>query len=245
MKAFLLAAGHGTRLRPLTDSVPKCLVPIRNRPLLDIWLELLRRNGINEVLINLHAHSQLVRDHLNSANRGLAIRFSEEPTLLGSAGTIWTNRSWVASEPFFWVFYADVLTNVQLNEMLAFHRKKRGVATLGVYEDPHPERCGIMLVDENGSIMEFVEKPRVPHSKSAFSGILIGTPDLLDSLPQITPSDLAFDVFPRLAGQMSAFPIRDYLLDIGTVENYLLAQESWPGLSTSRTESNLRTDCEF
>ena len=66
--------------------------------MLDIWLELLRRNGINEVLINLHAHSQLVRDHLNSANRGLAIRFSEEPTLLGSAGTIWTNRSWVASE---------------------------------------------------------------------------------------------------------------------------------------------------
>jgi mannose-1-phosphate guanylyltransferase len=232
VKAFLLAAGQGTRLRPLTDSVPKCLVPIRNRPLLNIWLELLRRNGIQEVLINVHAHAQVVRDYLKGGSHGLRISLFEEPALLGGAGTIRANRSWVASDSFFWVFYADVLTNARLDEMRTFHCSHSGVATLGVYEDPHPERCGIMLVDKDRRITDFVEKPRAPRSRLAFSGLMIGTPALLDALPDASPADLAFDVLPQLAGQMFAFPVRDYLLDVGTLENYELAQKTWPGLST-------------
>jgi mannose-1-phosphate guanylyltransferase len=237
VKAFLLAAGQGTRLRPLTDHVPKCLVPIRGRPLLDIWLELLDRYAIGEVLVNLHAHAREVRDYLKGINHGLAIKFFEEPALLGSAGTIRANRDWVASELFFWVFYADVLTNARLDEMLAFHCSHDGLATLGVYVDSHPERCGTMLVNESGRITEFVEKPRTPRSHLAFSGLLIGTPALLDALPDSTPADLGFDVFPRLASRMFAFPVRDYLLDIGTHESYELAQNSWPGLPALTPQS--------
>ena len=121
MKAFLLAAGHGTRLRPLTDTVPKCMVPIRGVAMLDIWLQICDRVGIDEVLINLHAHSEPVRAALQHSKRRVRVILSEEPVLLGSAGTLACNRGWVEAEPYFWVLYADVLTNANLNEMLQFH----------------------------------------------------------------------------------------------------------------------------
>src|SRR4029077_2562054 len=95
LKAFLLAGGHGTRLRPLTDSVPKCLVPIRGRPLLDIWLDLLESSGITEVLINLHAHSQPIEQHLKRKNSPVKVRVVHEKHLLGSAGTLAANRDWI------------------------------------------------------------------------------------------------------------------------------------------------------
>ncbi len=123
VKAFLLAAGHGTRLRPLTDNMPKCMVPIRGRAMLDIWLEICEQAGIDEVLINLHAHSEPVRAALRQSKRGVRVHLSEEPVLLGSAGTLVCNRDWVATEEYFWVLYADVLTNANLNEMLRFHIK--------------------------------------------------------------------------------------------------------------------------
>lgn len=230
LKAILLAAGLGTRLRPLTDAVPKCLLAVRGLPLLGIWLELLRRYGIDQVLVNTHAHSVAVRDFLARHANGLSIRIFEEPKLLGSAGTLAANCDWVRSEPFFWVFYADVLTNVRLDRMLAYHGDHPSAATLGVYEVPDPKRCGIAVTDERGCITEFVEKPRKPSSSLAFSGVLIGTPALLDALPASFPSDLGFDVFPHLAGRMFAYTIREYLIDIGTQENYRLAQANWPGI---------------
>src|SRR6266496_1813946 len=108
MKAFLLAAGEGTRLRPITNSIPKCLVPIRRQPLLGIWLELCRESGIDEVLINLHSHGDSVRQFLAEDDCGVRVTLSEEPVLLGSAGTIAANRAWVESDAHFFVFYADV-----------------------------------------------------------------------------------------------------------------------------------------
>ena len=104
MKAFLLAAGHGTRLRPLTDTIPKCLVPIRGVAILDIWLEVCRRAGVHELFINLHAHADAVRTALASKEVGIKVHLSEEQVLLGSAGTLAANREWVAAEPEFWVF---------------------------------------------------------------------------------------------------------------------------------------------
>ena len=148
MKAFLLAAGHGTRLRPLTDTIPKCLVPIRGVPLLGIWLELCRRHGIDEILINLHAHSEAVRAFLREHGDDLKVTVSEERVLLGSAGTLLANRDWVGSDPFFWVFYADVLTTANLASLREIHeRNDSHLATLGVYEVPDPRRCGIVSLD--------------------------------------------------------------------------------------------------
>lgn len=230
MKAFLLAAGLGTRLRPLTDSTPKCLLPVRGTPLLEIWLRLCHQHGIDEVLVNTHAHSSSVRNYLAERRNGVKTRIVTEPELLGSAGTVLANREWVAGEESFWILYADVLTNANLGRMMEFHRQHRGAATLGGYEVPDPERCGIMETGPEGLIENFVEKPKSPRGRLAFSGILLANRSMFDAIPHSVPADLGFDVLPRLAGKMFAYPIGDYLLDIGTIENYELAQQNWPGL---------------
>lgn len=229
MKAFLLAAGHGTRLRPLTDSVPKCLLPIRGVPILQIWLDICRRHGINEVLINLHAHANVVKCFLDKAITDVRMHVCEEPALLGSAGTLLANRNWVDAESQFWIFYADVLTAQNLKPMLEIHKKYDVVATLGVCAVPDPSRCGIVTVDQQNIVREFVEKPPNPSSNLAFSGIMVGSPTLLDFVPSRIPADIGFDVLPRLVGRMAAFHISSYLLDIGTLENYRVAQVAWPG----------------
>ncbi len=235
MKAFLLAGGHGTRLRPLTESIPKCLLPIRGIPMLQIWFDLCRRHGIDEVLINLHSHAEAVRQFIEKNNNGLRVHLFEEETLLGSAGTLLANRPWVREEASFWVFYADVLTAADMNEMLDFHRRCSQVATIGVYEVPDPTRCGIVQIDEKGIVRDFVEKPAVPLSHLAFSGLMLATPLLLDAIPEQSPVDLGFHVLPQLIGRMAAYRISDYLIDIGTLENYRTAQLTWPGLSYTRS----------
>lgn len=231
MKAFLLAAGHGTRLRPITDNIPKCLVPIRGEPMLAIWLRLCQNFGITEVLINLHAHAETVPAFIRQTGQnGVRVHLAEEKELLGSAGTLQANRSWVESEELFWVFYADVLHRANLRAMLRMHRQKALAATLGVYEVPDPSRCGIVTTNADGVIEAFVEKPTHPTSNLAFSGLMIGTPAFLDAIPHDTPTDIGFHVLPKLTGRMLAFPIRDYLIDVGTMENYRHAQATWPGL---------------
>lgn len=101
MKAFLLAAGVGSRLRPLTDTIPKCLVPIRGEPLLGIWLKLLENFGITEVLVNAHANGAQVREFLRGRFPDHQVTLAEEPELLGSAGTLVANRSWIGADPSF------------------------------------------------------------------------------------------------------------------------------------------------
>jgi mannose-1-phosphate guanylyltransferase len=238
LKAFLLAGGHGTRLRPLTDSIPKCLMPIRGRPLLDIWLDLCSRCGITEVLINLHAHSDIIERHLQQSRSpvdvGLpvGVRLVREEQLLGSAGTVAANRAWVGSDPAFWILYSDVLTNTDLNRMSEFHFSHGAVATLGLYQVPDPSRCGVAVMDQKGVIIDFEEKPQAPHSNWVFSGLMIADRRLFDVIPPDIPADLAFHVLPRLVGEMRGYPIEDYLLDIGTMANYQKAQVTWPGNSS-------------
>jgi mannose-1-phosphate guanylyltransferase len=232
MKAFLLAAGLGTRMKPLTDSVPKCLLPVRGVPMLQIWLDLCRRYGIDEILINIHAHANAVREFLKKSENGVKFCVSEETLLLGSAGTLQANREWLGSDSVFWVFYADVLTTANLEAMLDLHKARSQVATLGVYEVPDPKRCGIVTVDDNDIVRDFVEKPAVPSGCLAFSGIMAGSLALLDYVPSQVPADIGFHVLPRLVGRMAAYRISDYLLDIGTPENYRAAQISWPGLQS-------------
>jgi mannose-1-phosphate guanylyltransferase len=231
MKAFLLAAGNGTRLRPITDKIPKCLVPIRGTPMLAIWMNICKELGITELLINLHAHADVVRTFLQQRlEPDLRVHVAEEKQLLGSAGTLRANRKWVEGEDLFWVFYADVLHRADLPAMLRLHREHGLAATLGVYEVPDPSRCGIVTTNSRGVIEDFVEKPTHPTGHLAFSGLMIGTPELLDVIPDSVPADIGFHVLPKLTGQMLAFPIKDYLIDIGTLANYQQVQATWPGL---------------
>jgi mannose-1-phosphate guanylyltransferase len=239
MKAFLLAAGHGTRLRPYTDHTPKCLLPIQGVPMLEIWLNLCRRYGISEALVNTHAHSAAVSEFVRRWEDGVRVIVVDEPHLFGSAGTLLANREWVREEELFWVFYADVLTSADLDAMLDFHSPEMA-ATLGVYSVPDPKRCGIVTLDGNGRVLDFVEKPEVPASNLAFSGIMIGTPAMLDAIPGKQGADLGFDVLPRLAGHMRAYAIPEFVLDIGTRENYELAQKTWTGLDRAPLHTSVR-----
>ena len=234
MRAFLLAAGNGTRLKPLTETTPKCLLPFNGAPLLSIWLDLCRRHGIKEVLLNVHAHPDAVRGFVATNHHGVGVQLFEEPTLLGSAGTIAANREWVARDKFFWILYADVLTNMDLRALLDFHLARQKAATLAVYRVPDPSRCGIVTLGKNGVVREFVEKPPIPRSNLAFSGVLIGTEQLLRAIPNRLPADIGFDVLPQLVNQMAAYETSDYLVDIGTIQNYERAQATWPGLGNGK-----------
>jgi len=234
MKAFLLAGGFGTRLRPLTDHTPKCLLPIRGVPILQNWLTLCREFGIEEVLINVHSHGDSVRRFVDEYKDGLEIRLFEEKELLGSAGTLLANQNWVRKETSFWVFYADVLTTTNLTQLQDFHNRHGQIATIGVYEVPDPSRCGIVQVDHHGMVRDFVEKPIVPIGNLAFSGLMLATPAVLDLIPDTTPADLGFHVLPKMVGRMTAYRVPDFLIDVGTLETYQAAQESWPGLRQSQ-----------
>jgi len=198
--------------------------------MLSIWLQVCKRFGIEEVLINLHTHAAAVSEFLRQDINGPRVRVVVEQQLLGSAGTLRANRDWVMSDEFFWVFYADVLNRADLEGMLRVHQKRKPAETLGVYEVPDPRRCGIVMADDDGVIQQFVEKPEHPAGNLAFSGLMIGTPEVLDAIPSSVPADIGFHVLPQLAGRMIAYSISDYLLDIGTMENYEKAQATWPGL---------------
>ncbi|MFZ5571887.1 MAG: sugar phosphate nucleotidyltransferase [Thermodesulfobacteriota bacterium] len=240
MKAFLLAAGKGTRLDPLTRTLPKCLVPISGVPLLEIWLRLLEKAGVRDVLINLHHLADRVERFLADRRSGSGMRIVavREKTLLGSGGTVWVNREFVAAEEDFLIAYADNLTNVDLGDMMAFHRKCRKtgtVLTMGLFHAPDPRSCGIAELDAGGRIVRFVEKPEHPVSDLANAGIYIAAAELYDYFPR-SPSgaegtgvlDLGHDVLPRLAGRMCGYEIRGYIRDIGTIESYRAAQKEWP-----------------
>ena len=177
MKAFLLAAGKGTRLKPFTDRHPKCLVPIHGTPLLKIWIDLFERYGVSDVLINTHHHAAQVENFIRSARKQtpIGLHTVHEPTLRGSAGTLWDNRSFVAGRPDFIIAYADNLTNINLAKMIDFHRGFRsmgGVLTMGLIRAADPKACGIVTLDKADRIITFVEKPSDPESNLANGGCL-------------------------------------------------------------------------
>lgn len=227
MKAFLLAAGKGQRLRPLTNTIPKCLVPINGKPLLGLWLELCHTYGITEVLINLHHLPQQVQVFLRDHDFGLRVRTCFEKELLGSAGTVATNQSFVVNERDFFILYADNLTDVDLGQMLAFHRAHGGEFTMGLFRTHKPQQCGIVALDATHRIIDFVEKPVYPKSNLANAGIYIANSTIFRHFPPQPCLDFGFDIFPRLVGKIYGYVIQDYVLDIGTMDNYLLAQQTW------------------
>lgn len=231
MKAYLLAAGYGTRLRPLTETVPKCMVPIRGQPLLRWWLALLRRHGVSEVLVNTHYLPEPVREFMrayNQQNTGLTVYEAYEPELLGSGGTIRANRDFVKGEEAFLICYADNLTDADLSAFQAFHREHDGVLTMALFHTNQPKQCGIAALDEAGRIIAFEEKPEHPASDLANAGMYMAGPELFKYLDTDKPLlDFGKDVLPKLIGQMYGWPTQGYLIDIGTMENYQRANREW------------------
>ena len=230
MKAFLLAAGYGTRLRPLTNTVPKCMVPIQGRPLLEWWFELLRSHGVSEVLVNTHYLPEPVREYLqhwNRENRGLTAHEFYEPSLLGSGGTIRANRSFVAGEESFLICYTDNLTDADLSAFQRFHLGHDGVLSMALFHTNLPQQCGIAALDREGRVVEFQEKPAHPKSNLANAGMYIARQELFRLLPEKPELDFGKDVLPQLVGRMYGWQTQGYLIDIGTKENFERANREW------------------
>ena len=230
MKAFLLAAGLGTRLRPLTDTVPKCMVPIRGKPLMEWWFELLERHGVTEVMVNTHYLSETVRSYMAQYNRrhtGLTAHEYYEPVLLGSGGTVKANREFIHRDEAFLICYADNLTNINLSAMLKFHQEKGAILTMALFHTNNPKGCGIVSLDSDQRIVEFTEKPSAPKSDLANAGVYMAGEALFEHFPQSAFCDFGKDVLPRLIGGMYGWNMQDYIIDIGTMENYALAQKEW------------------
>ncbi len=222
MKAFLLAAGHGTRLRPITNSIPKCLVPVNGIPMMGYWFSLFRKHGISDIFINLNHFPEQVKEYVDNNKRELNITLYYEDKLLGSLGTILKNRAFAEQEENFFVFYADNLTNVNLMEMYNAHRNSGWPFTMGLFRANNPKSCGIAELDDNNVVVDFVEKPEKPKTNLANAGIYIMKPELLSDLtfPRNKLLDIGFDLLPLLKNKMLGYEIRDLLLDIGTRKNY-------------------------
>jgi mannose-1-phosphate guanylyltransferase len=238
VKAFILAAGLGTRLLPLTKEKPKCLVKIQGTPMLAIWLQWCRLSGISEVVINLHAHAQMVQQFIDDNEFDVKVNVSHEPVLLGSAGTLKKHRDFVDGESEFAILYADVLTNMDFAPLVSLHRQQQATATIGLYRVPNPKSCGIVELDSNNRVLSFEEKPENPRSDLAFSGIMVAIPEMLDAIPDIPVADIGFHTLPRLLGSMYGCRLGagEYLVDIGTLEKYEAAQKQWPGLKSAEIE---------
>ena len=231
MKAFLLAAGFGTRLRPLTDTTPKCLIPVCGKPVMEWWLRLFAEHGVTEVLVNTHYLAGQVRDFLRDWNtrcgNPIVTEYYEE-TLLGSGGTVAANRGFIGDDDDFMICYADDLTDVDLTAFQKFHRTHDGILSMALFHTNRPKECGIATVDEAGRIIEFEEKPAQPKSNLANAGLYIARKGLFDYLPKDKELlDFGRDVLPRLIGNMYGWQTEGYLLDIGTMENYEKANREW------------------
>ena len=239
IKAFLLAAGVGSRMGALTQQTPKCLLPIAGKPLLEVWLELLRDQGVTQVLLNTHWLQQQVEAFVSrwqSRNLVPQVTLFHEPTLLGSAGTLLANRKWVTPGKPFLILYADNLTDVPVGRLVECHLQHGLPFTLGVFKADHPTQCGIAEIGEDDIVTGFEEKPEHPKSKWAAAGVYAADDRIFDVFPPCLGEgqtlDLGFNIIPRLVGRMRAYYIRDFLLDIGTPEAYKKAARAWNGLKS-------------
>lgn len=227
MKAFLLAAGLGTRLKPLTDSIPKCLVNINNKPLLAWWIQLFEKHGVGEVLINLHHHSEKVRTYIESLDTKIKFQFFFEKKLLGSAGTLRENKNFVKDEKHFFICYADNLTNYDLSGFLEFHKKNTNPFSMALFRTDTPTTKGIALLNENNVIIDFEEKPKIPKSNLANAGLYISSPEILEMIPEYEVTDIGFHLLPQLIGRMNGWKTEDYLRDIGNPSDLAKAEKEW------------------
>ena len=223
MKALLLAAGFGTRLRPLTDTVPKCLVPIHGRPLLGLWLEMLAEADMGPFLVNLHYLADTVRDWMSSSPYRDRMQPVYEEILLGTAGTLLKNRAFFGPEPFM-LIHADNLSKFDVGAFVARHRARpEGCEiTMMTFDTDAPQSCGIVELDEREVVVAFHEKVADPPGTLANGAVYILEPTLFDFLAALGKENLDFsnDVLPHYLGKIFTFHNDVYHRDIGTQESY-------------------------
>jgi mannose-1-phosphate guanylyltransferase len=232
MRALLLAAGLGTRLRPLTETVPKCLVPIRGRPLLDYWFDLLFPAGIERILINTFYLADQVRAHLDASPWRSRIDLVHEDTLLGTGGTILANRAWFGAGPFL-VAHADNLTDFDAAWMARAHaaRPAHCVMTMLAFRTDNPGSCGILECDGRGVVQAFHEKVQNPPGNLANGAVYVFDPDVVERMASLRSPvvDLSTEIIPGYLGRILAVEHHGYHRDIGSLESLARAETEYPG----------------
>ncbi|RTL57742.1 MAG: nucleotidyltransferase family protein [Rhodocyclaceae bacterium] len=231
MRALLLAAGLGTRLRPLTDHLPKCLVPIHGRPLLDYWLALLLDHGVEEVLINTHYMAPLVLQYLDASTWRSRVKVVHEESLAGTGGTLLENRAFFREETCL-VAHADNLTLFDMADFARCHalRAKGVEMTMMVFESDDPGSCGIVELDADGVVQGFHEKVSQPPGNLANAAVYLVEPPVLDMMAGLgkTQIDFSTEVIPRLLGRMGTYCNVRYHRDIGNPRSWMAANRDFP-----------------
>jgi len=204
-QAMILAAGAGTRLRPITEDIPKCMVPIGGKPLLEHTIRHLRAFGVTDLVINLNYLPDRVTDYFGDGSAwDVKLTYSYEAEALGTAGGVKHGADHFRG-PFF-VWYGDNLSRCDLGRLYAFHRDRGGVASMALFDREDVTASGIVGLDERDRITRFLEKPRPEQVFSHWvsAGILVLEPTVLDAIAADGPSDFGRDVFPDLLGRGEA-----------------------------------------
>ena len=237
MKAMVLAAGQGTRLRPITDGKPKALVPVAGRPMIEYALLLLRYYGICEIVINLHHFGGQIESHLGNGNKlGLQISYSNEAELLDTGGGLRKARAFLQDGTFI-VINTDALIDVNLAEIIDFHKHRQATATLVLRPDQQADQYGSMDVDGTGRIYRFLKtkidlKLTAPTRKLMFTGVQILEPKVFDYMESHSAGEkfsTTRQTYPQmlLAGEpLYGFCFEGFWQDLGTAERIAQAERS-------------------
>lgn len=227
MKALLLAAGLGTRLRPITNTIPKCLVPINGKPLLEYWLENLSKAGIKEFLINTSYLEKQVYDYIENSKYKNMVTLVYEKELLNTGGTILENKGFFDNKPFILV-HADNLSFCNFNKFINCfeNREKNCEITMMLFKTDTPASCGIVELDQSNIVQVFHEKVQNPPSNLANGAVYICSESIIKFCESFNKKDIDFsnDILPNYMGKINTFLNDTYHRDIGTVESYGLAQ---------------------
>lgn len=232
MKAMVLAAGLGIRLRPLTESVPKPLLPVGPYPLL-VWnLLLLRRHGVEHVMINLHYLGEQIRQTLGDGSQWrMHLSYSQEPVLLGTGGGIKRVEEFFDDGPFL-VLNGDTIADLDLSQLVACHRKKEALATMALRDDPDVERWGVVETDGDDRVLRIQGKGctsqvnNVPPCRRMFAGIHVIDPFMLRHVPQGGRSSIidAYVWWLERGAMIAGYVFSGYWSDVGTPERYARVQ---------------------
>ncbi len=230
MRAILLAAGHGTRLRPLTNKMPKCLAPVGGRPLLEIWLERLVRAGMGPFLVNTHHLAEQVADFVAAGSYGKQVTLVHESVLLGTAGTLLANLDFFQGRDGL-LIHADNYCLADLNAFVATHgrRPRECLLTLMTFRTETPSTCGIVEVDDRGVVVGFHEKESNPPGNLANGAVYILSAAFMGLLARefAGAKDFSTEVLPFFSGRMYSYETTSLFVDIGTPESY--RRVNWGG----------------
>jgi mannose-1-phosphate guanylyltransferase/phosphomannomutase len=230
VKAVIMAGGEGTRLRPLTSNHPKPMMPLVNRPMMEHIVDLLRRHGIDEIVVTVAYMANTIRNYFGDGSQfGVRMVYASEETPLGTAGSV-RNAMDELSDDTFLVISGDVLTDVDLGAIVDFHRDRKALATIGLVRVENPLEFGIVITREDGSIERFLEKPSWGEvfTDTINTGIYVLEPKIFDWIPADAVLDFSSDVFPQLLEQGEAIfgaVAEGYWEDVGTLDAYVRAHQ--------------------